>query len=51
MTHGLPFFTRTMLECQVPGWSADFDARGADALTRGAVDELAAFRTRAPGVP
>ncbi|KUM84333.1 MULTISPECIES: hypothetical protein [Streptomyces] len=40
-----------MLEGQVPGWSADFDAWAADALTRGAGDELAAFRTRAPGTP
>ncbi|MEU1482134.1 hypothetical protein [Streptomyces sp. NPDC005760] len=51
VTHGLPFITRTMFEGQVPGWSADFDAGAADALARGAVDELAAFRTRAPGVP
>ncbi|MET9792084.1 hypothetical protein [Streptomyces canus] len=51
MTHGLPFITRTMLEGQVPRWSADFDAGAADALARGAVDELAAFRTRTPGVP
>ena len=51
MTHGLPFITRAILEGQVPGWSADFDAWAADALARGAVDELAAFRTRVPGMP
>ncbi|MET9083297.1 hypothetical protein ABZX77_15625 [Streptomyces sp. NPDC004237] len=51
MTHGLPFITRAILEGQVPGWSADFDAWAADALARGAVDELAAFRTRTPGMP
>ncbi|MEU1918520.1 dioxygenase family protein [Streptomyces massasporeus] len=51
MTHELPFITRAMLEGQVPGWSADFDAWAADALARGAGDELAAFRTRAPGTP
>ncbi|MFF6805002.1 hypothetical protein [Streptomyces sp. NPDC012616] len=51
MTHGLPFITRAMLEGQVPGWSADFDAWAADALARGAGDELAAFRTRASGTP
>jgi 4,5-DOPA dioxygenase extradiol len=51
MTHGLPFVTRDMLAGAVPGWSADFDAWAADALARGDVDELAAFRTRAPGMP
>lgn len=52
MTHGLPFLTREMfLENKVPGWSADFDAWVADALDRGAVDELARFRTAAPGMP
>jgi 4,5-DOPA dioxygenase extradiol len=51
MTHGLPFLTRAMLAGQVPGWSSDFDAWAADALARGDVDELAAFRDRAPGMP
>ena len=36
---------------RVPGWSAEFDAWAADALSRGDVEELAAFRTRAPGMP
>uniref|UniRef100_UPI0013290FF8 dioxygenase family protein n=1 Tax=Modestobacter roseus TaxID=1181884 RepID=UPI0013290FF8 len=52
MTHGLPFLTREMFtENRVPGWSADFDTWAADALARGAVDELARFRTAAPGMP
>ena len=52
MTHGLPFLTREMfLENKVPGWSADFDAWAAEALARGDVAELAAFRTKAPGMP
>ena len=51
MTHGLPFLTREMLAGHVPGWSSDFDAWAADALARGDVDELAAFRDRAPGMP
>lgn len=52
MTHGLPFITQEMLnENKAPGWSSDFDAWVADALARGDVDELAAFRTRAPGMP
>ncbi|TKJ31395.1 class III extradiol ring-cleavage dioxygenase [Blastococcus sp. CCUG 61487] len=52
MTHGLPFLTREMFtENRVPGWSSDFDAWAADALARGDVDELASFRSRAPGMP
>ncbi|MEV7389130.1 class III extradiol ring-cleavage dioxygenase [Streptomyces sp. NPDC091215] len=52
MTHGLPFLTREMFtEGVVPAWSSDFDAWAADALARGDVDELAAFATRAPGMP
>ena len=34
----------------VPGWSSDFDAWVADALSRGDVDELANYQ-RAPGMP
>jgi 4,5-DOPA dioxygenase extradiol len=51
MTHGLPFITPSMVRGVVPAWSSDFDAWVADALARGDVDELAAFRTRAPGMP
>jgi 4,5-DOPA dioxygenase extradiol len=52
MTHGLPFITRDMvLHNAVPRWSSDFDSWAADALARGDVDELAAFRDRAPGLP
>ncbi|MFF4021153.1 dioxygenase [Streptomyces sp. NPDC001843] len=52
MTHGLPFLTREMFtEGVVPAWSSDFDAWAADALARGDVDELAAYATRAPGMP
>ncbi len=50
MTHGLPFVDWRNPQ-NVPGWSADFDAWAADALARGDVDELAQFRTRAPGMP
>ena len=50
-THGLPFLTDWRPEANAPGWSADFDAWVADALDRGAVDELADFRHRAPGMP
>ncbi len=52
MTHGLPFLTSEMYYGNaVPGWSADFDAWAAEALQRGDVDELAGFRSNAPGLP
>lgn len=51
MTHGLPFLTQEMLLGHVPSWSSDFDLWVAEALARGDVDELAAFRDRAPGMP
>src|ERR1019366_1003181 len=50
MTHGLPFIDWNHLD-RVPGWSSDFDAWASEALARGDVDELAGFRTRAPGMP
>jgi len=50
LTHGLPFLQWGDLDA-VPTWSADFDAWAADALARGDVDELAAYRDRAPGMP
>jgi 4,5-DOPA dioxygenase extradiol len=51
-THGLPFLTRSdVLGRTTPGWSADFDVWAAEALARGDVDELANYRTRAPGMP
>jgi 4,5-DOPA dioxygenase extradiol len=51
MTHGIRSITRQMLTGAVPAWSSDFDAWAAEALARGDVAELAAFRTRAPGMP
>lgn len=51
MTHGLLFITREMLFGQVPGWSSEFDAWAADALERGDLDTLAAYRSKAPGMP
>ena len=50
MTHRLPFIDGVCRE-SVPGWSRDFDAWATDALARGDLDELAAFRTRAHGMP
>lgn len=48
MTHGLRYLDWGNLE-RIPGWSSEFDAWAADALARGDVEELSAFRTRAPG--
>ena len=51
LTHGLPFLTEWRIDAAAPGWSTDFDAWAADALARGDVDELAAYRSKAPGMP
>jgi 4,5-DOPA dioxygenase extradiol len=51
LTHGLPFLTEFRIDAAVPGWSRDFDAWAADALSRADVDELAAYRQKAPGMP
>jgi 4,5-DOPA dioxygenase extradiol len=50
-THGLPFLRDWRPGAEAPGWSREFDAWTAETLARGAVDELAEFRTRAPGMP
>ncbi|WP_181780651.1 dioxygenase family protein [Pseudonocardia pini] len=52
-THGLPFLTREAMtgRLEAPGWSRQFDAWVQEALTRGDVDELAAYRAKAPGMP
>jgi 4,5-DOPA dioxygenase extradiol len=50
-THGLPFLRDFRTDAPAPGWSREFDAWTAETLARGAVDELADFRNRAPGMP
>ncbi|UQX89439.1 dioxygenase [Jatrophihabitans telluris] len=50
-THGLPFLRDFRTDAPAPGWSREFDAWLAETLARGAVDELADFRNRAPGMP
>jgi 4,5-DOPA dioxygenase extradiol len=50
-THGLPFLRDFRTDAPAPGWSREFDAWAAETLARGAVDELAGFRDRAPGMP
>jgi 4,5-DOPA dioxygenase extradiol len=51
LTHGLPFLEEFRIEAAAPGWSTEFDAWAAEALARGDVDELASYRTKAPGMP
>ncbi len=51
LTHGLPFLTEFRIEAAAPGWSTDFDHWAAEALGRGDVAELAAYRSKAPGMP
>ena len=51
LTHGLPFLTEFRIDATAPSWSVDFDLWAADALSRGDVDELAAYRSNAPGMP
>ena len=51
LTHGLPFLKEFRIEAQAPGWSVDFDLWAAEALARGDVAELAAYKTKAPGMP
>ena len=51
LTHGLPFLTDFRLDAKPPTWSVEFDAWAAEAMARGDVEELAAYRDRAPGMP
>jgi 4,5-DOPA dioxygenase extradiol len=51
LTHGLPFLKEFRIEAPAPGWSTDFDAWAGEAMARGDVDELAAYRSKAPGMP
>ncbi|MCW2832421.1 MAG: dioxygenase [Nocardioides sp.] len=51
LTHGLPFLTDWSIDAAVPGWSHDFDAWAAEAMARGDVDALAAYASKAPGMP
>ncbi len=51
LTHGLPFLREWRIDAEAPGWSVDFDAWAADALRRGDVEELASYRSKAPGMP
>ena len=50
MTHGLPFLRDWSIDAVAPGWSSDFDLWAAEALQRGDVETLAAYKDIAPGV-
>jgi 4,5-DOPA dioxygenase extradiol len=51
LTHGLPFLKEFRIDAPAPSWSSEFDAWAGEALARGDVDELASYRTKAPGMP
>lgn len=51
LTHGLPFLKEFRIDAEAPGWSVDFDLWAAEALARGDVDQLANYRSLAPGMP
>jgi 4,5-DOPA dioxygenase extradiol len=52
LTHGLPFVHEYFLgKPGAPQWSIDFDQWATEALDRGDIDTLMAFRDKAPGMP
>jgi 4,5-DOPA dioxygenase extradiol len=52
MTHGLPFIAEYFMgKPGAPQWSIDFDHWAKEALDRGDLDTLFAFREKAPGMP
>jgi len=52
LTHGLPFVHEYFLgRPGAPQWSIDFDQWAMEALDRGDLDGLFAFREKAPGMP
>lgn len=52
MTHGLPFIGEYFAGKQgAPAWSVEFDRWTTEALDRGDLDTLFAFREKAPGMP
>ena len=52
MTHGLPFISEYFMgKPGAPRWSVEFDLWAKEALDRGDLDTLFAFREKAPGMP
>jgi 4,5-DOPA dioxygenase extradiol len=50
MTHGLPYLRDWSINATAPGWSAEFDTWAKEALSRGDVETLAAYKDLAPAV-
>ena len=50
MTHGLPYLRDWSINAIAPGWSAEFDTWAKEALSRGDVETLAAYKDLAPAV-
>jgi 4,5-DOPA dioxygenase extradiol len=50
MTHGLPFLRDWSIDAAAPAWSSEFDHWAKDALSRGDIDALAAYKDLAPAV-
>ncbi len=52
MTHGLPFIAEYFMgKPGAPQWSIEFDRWAAEAMAKGDLDTLFAFRDKAPGMP
>ncbi len=51
MTHGLPYLRNWSINANAPTWSSDFDQWAAEAMATGNIDELANFKSNAPGMP
>ena len=51
MTHGLPYLRDYNIDAIAPSWSSEFDSWAAEALTKGDVETLSSFKTKAPGMP
>jgi 4,5-DOPA dioxygenase extradiol len=51
LTHGLPYLRDWSVDATPPHWSVEFDLWAADAMKRGDIDTLAAYRDKGPGMP
>ena len=51
LTHGLPYLRDWSTDAVAPTWSSEFDFWAAEALAKGDVETLSAFKTKAPGMP
>ena len=52
LTHGLPYIRDYFMGKQgAPSWSVEFDRWAGEAMARGDIDTLFAFRQKAPGMP